>query len=67
MRAVVWPCKPMDPLDDIDDTNTIWHVMKNAELREGDTFDEVWPFQKPLAPLSWRNGYPEVYEPRTTI
>jgi hypothetical protein len=27
--------------------------MKNGELFEGDTLDEVWPQQKPLPPMWW--------------
>jgi len=42
-----------NPLDDIHNTNTIHYVMKNGELFEGDTLDEVYPEQKPLAPLWW--------------
>jgi hypothetical protein len=40
-----------DPLVDIRNTNTIRYVMKNGVLYEGDTLNEVWPQQKPLAPL----------------
>ncbi len=42
-----------NPLDDIHNTNTIRYVMKNGELFEGDTLNQVWPEQKPLAPLWW--------------
>jgi hypothetical protein len=27
--------------------------MKNGQMFEGDTLNEVWPQQKPLAPLWW--------------
>jgi len=47
-----------DPLEDIHNTNTIRYVMKNGELFEGDTLNEVWPLQKPLAPLWWWNDHP---------
>ncbi|HKI70920.1 MAG TPA: amidohydrolase family protein, partial [Verrucomicrobiae bacterium] len=40
-----------NPLDDIHNTNTIHWVMKNGELFEGDTLNEVWPEQKKLEPL----------------
>ena len=40
-----------DPLQDLRDTNTIRYMMKNGELFEGDTLNEVWPREKPLAPL----------------
>ncbi|HET9406412.1 MAG TPA: amidohydrolase family protein [Candidatus Sulfotelmatobacter sp.] len=42
-----------NPLDDIRNTNTIQYVMKNGELFEGNTLNEVYPEQKPLAPLWW--------------
>ena len=47
-----------DPLEDIHHTNTIRYVMKNGELFEGDTLNEVWPREKPLAPLWWWNDKP---------
>jgi hypothetical protein len=42
-----------DPLQDIHNTNSIRYVMKNGQMFEGDTLNEVWPQQKPLAPLWW--------------
>ena len=47
-----------NPLDDIHNTNTIQFVMKNGELFEGDTLNEVYPEQKPLAPLWWWKEMP---------
>ena len=47
-----------NPLDDIRNTNTIQYVMKNGELFEGNTLNEVYPVQKPLAPLWWWNEKP---------
>ena len=44
-----------NPLDDIHNTNTIHWVMKNGELFEGDTLNEVWPEQKKLEPLWFWN------------
>jgi hypothetical protein len=38
-----------NPLDDIKNTNTVHMVMKNGRLYDGDTLDEVWPRQIPLA------------------
>jgi hypothetical protein len=32
--------------------------MKNGELFDGDTLDEIWPEQKPLPPLWWWNDQP---------
>ncbi len=53
------------PLDDIHNTNTIHWVMKNGELFEGDTLNQVWPEQKKLAPLWFWNNYdvPKAGEP----
>jgi Tol biopolymer transport system component len=47
-----------NPLDDIHNTNTIAYVMKNGELFEGDTLDEVYPVKKPLPPLWWWDEKP---------
>jgi Tol biopolymer transport system component len=49
-----------DPLADIRNTNSIRFVMKNGELFEGDTLHQVWPQQKPLAPLWWWGDKPPV-------
>ena len=43
-----------DPLKDIHNTNTIQYVMKNGELFEGDTLNEVWPESKPLPKQWWQ-------------
>jgi len=53
------------PLDDIHNSNTIHWVMKNGELFEGDTLNEVWPEQKKLEPLWFWNSYdvPKAGEP----
>ncbi|HEV2386246.1 MAG TPA: amidohydrolase family protein [Candidatus Acidoferrales bacterium] len=48
-----------DPLADIHNTNTIRYVMKGGEMFDGDTLDEVWPEQKKLEPLPWRNDRPQ--------
>ncbi|MFZ0589693.1 MAG: hypothetical protein WAM39_04370 [Bryobacteraceae bacterium] len=47
-----------NPLDDIHNTTPIRYVMKNGELFDGDTLDEVWPQQKPLPPLWWWSERP---------
>ena len=46
-----------NPLDDIHNTNSIHWVMKNGELFEGDTLNQVWPEQKKLPPLWFWNDY----------
>jgi Tol biopolymer transport system component/imidazolonepropionase-like amidohydrolase len=48
-----------NPLDDIHNTMDIDYVMKDGELFAGDTLDEVYPDQKPLAPLWWWKDQPE--------
>lgn len=47
-----------DPLADIHNTASIHFVMKDGELFEGDTLDQVWPQQKSLKPLWWWNDGP---------
>ena len=42
-----------NPLDDIHNTNTIQYVMKNGELLEGNTLNEIYPETKQLSPLWW--------------
>jgi len=44
-------------LDDIHNTNTIHWMMKNGELFEGDTLNQVRPEQKKLQPLWFWNNY----------
>ncbi len=41
-----------NPLDNIQNTNTIRYVMKNGRLYEGDSLAEVWPRQRPM-PKQW--------------
>jgi len=49
-----------DPLIDIRNTNTIRYVMKNGELFEGDTLDQIWPLQKKLERQYWWGKDPVV-------
>ena len=42
-----------NPLLDIHNTDSIKYVMKNGELFEGDTLDQVWPVQKKLDKQYW--------------
>jgi Tol biopolymer transport system component/imidazolonepropionase-like amidohydrolase len=48
-----------NPLVDIHNTNSIRYVMKNGELFEGDTLDEVWPAQKKLEKQYWWDRDPQ--------
>lgn len=43
-----------DPLQDIRNTTSIHYVMKNGELFEGDTLNEIWPMQKRLPEMYWQ-------------
>ena len=47
-----------DPSKDIHNTNTIRYVMKNGQMFEGDTLDEIWPAQKKLETQYWWNHEP---------
>jgi hypothetical protein len=49
-----------DPLRDIRNTNSIRYVMKNGELFEGDTLDQIWPEERPLQALSWWDDEPPI-------
>jgi cytosine/adenosine deaminase-related metal-dependent hydrolase len=49
-----------DPLRDIRNTNSIRYVMKNGELFEGDTLDQIWPEDRPLQALSWWDDEPPI-------
>ncbi|MGH8178257.1 MAG: amidohydrolase family protein, partial [Steroidobacter sp.] len=47
-----------NPLEDIRNTLSIEQVMKNGRLYDADTLDEVWPRQRPLPPLWFRDDGP---------
>jgi hypothetical protein len=42
-----------DPLVDIHNTNTISFVMKNGELYESDTLNQLWPIERELPAFWW--------------
>jgi imidazolonepropionase-like amidohydrolase len=48
-----------NPLTDIRNTNTIRYVMKNGELYEGDTLDQLWPAQRKLENQYWWGREPK--------
>jgi imidazolonepropionase-like amidohydrolase len=48
-----------NPLVDIHNTTSIRYVMKNGELFEGATLDEVWPLQKKLEKQYWWDRDPK--------
>jgi len=47
-----------NPLVDIRNSNSVRYVMKNGELFEGDTLDQIWPAQKKLQKQYWWNNEP---------
>ena len=47
-----------NPLDDLRNTNTVKQVMLNGRLYDGDTLNELYPRQRPLAPLWWWDEEP---------
>src|SRR5882762_8988354 len=47
-----------DPLQDIQNTTSIRYVMKNGELFEGDTLNQVWPVEKTTGPFWWWTDHP---------
>ena len=48
-----------NPLDNIRNTNTVDRVMKNGRLYDGATLDQLWPEQRPLEGLPWRDQAPQ--------
>jgi imidazolonepropionase-like amidohydrolase len=56
-----------DPLQDIHNTTSIRYVMKNGQLFEGDTLNEIWPQQKPLPQLWWWKDDPRIASGPTTV
>lgn len=47
-----------NPLEDLRNTNTISHVIKNGKVYEANTLDEEWPNQKPAESFEWNNKAP---------
>lgn len=48
-----------NPLENIKNTNSIRYVMKNGELYEGDTLNQIWPSQKTLPRPFWAAADPK--------
>ena len=46
-----------NPLENIQNTNSLRYVMKNGRLYDANTLDEIWPRQK-KATFYWQNGEP---------
>jgi hypothetical protein len=49
-----------DPLEDNRNTNSIRYMVKNVELFEGNTPNQVWPVQKTLPDLWWWKEKPQM-------
>jgi Tol biopolymer transport system component/imidazolonepropionase-like amidohydrolase len=56
-----------NPLENIKNTNSIRYVMKNGELYEGDTLNQVWPEAKPLPKQFWWGTEPTTRPARPTV
>ena len=52
-----------NPLADIRNTDSIRYVMKNGELFEGDTLNQVWPNTKRLPKMYWMDNDPPRVKP----
>ena len=48
-----------NPLDDIRNTNTLTHVIKNGKVYDADTLDEVAPVEKEAETFHWQTKRPE--------
>ena len=53
-----------NPLEDIRNTNSVRYVMKNGELFEATTLDQIWPQRKPLPTQFWWNDQPNMKKDR---
>ena len=53
------PLLDRNPLENIKNTNSIRYVMKNGELFEGDTLNQIWPIQKTLPRPFWAAADPK--------
>jgi Tol biopolymer transport system component/imidazolonepropionase-like amidohydrolase len=49
-----------NPLDNIRNTTDILYVMKNGEMFEGGTLNQVWPEKKPFEKFYWQKNAPPV-------
>jgi Tol biopolymer transport system component/imidazolonepropionase-like amidohydrolase len=49
-----------DPLQDIHNSVAIHAVMKNGQLFDGNTLDQIWPEKKPLPEMYWQKEQKEL-------
>jgi Tol biopolymer transport system component/imidazolonepropionase-like amidohydrolase len=47
-----------NPLERIENTNSLRYVMKNGEIFEAATLDQIWPVKKPLPRQFWWDDVP---------
>ena len=47
-----------NPLENIRNTNTLTHVIKNGKVYEADTLDEIWPEVKKAEKFNWQTKEP---------
>lgn len=47
-----------NPLENIRNTNTLTHVVKNGKVYSADTLDEVWPEEKKAETFNWQTKKP---------
>ncbi|WP_411768578.1 amidohydrolase family protein [Winogradskyella sp. A3E31] len=48
-----------NPLDDLRNTNTLTHVVKNGIVYDADTLDEIAPQEKKAEPFTWQTKRPK--------
>ncbi|MCA6078539.1 amidohydrolase family protein [Fulvivirga sedimenti] len=51
-----------NPLDNIRNTNSVSHVMKNGRLYEGNTLNEIYPREKPAPDFYWNQDGPDTMD-----
>jgi len=49
-----------NPLEDIRNTNSVLYVVKNGELFDGSTLDQLWPESKKFPPFFWQRSDAEL-------
>ncbi|MGB3152426.1 MAG: amidohydrolase family protein [Maribacter sp.] len=48
-----------NPLEDLRNTNTLTHVIKNGKVHDANTLDEVWPEEKKQDKFNWQTKKPQ--------
>ncbi|MDC0008125.1 amidohydrolase family protein, partial [bacterium] len=47
-----------NPLEDLRNTNTLTHVIKNGKVYDANTLDEVWPEAVKVESFNWQTKKP---------